>query len=264
MLRNSASHSSRKLVFALGAMAALISAACSLAGAQVAPTIAVATNAALPALSATDSPASPTQAELSATPSGSPALVETAAPDTSGQARLVLASEGNEARYRVREQLANLPLPSDAVGVTSAVTGMIVLNTDGVIASGESKFVVDLTTLKSDQGLRDNFLQRNTLETRQYPTAEFVPLEAIGLPSPLPTSGEVIFQLAGDMTLHGVTRPTTWEVTAQIVNGQELVGSAVTRFTFGDFNLTIPRVGRVLSIEDNIQLELDFHLVLQG
>jgi len=31
-----------------------------------------------------------------------------------------LAPAGNEARYRVREQLAGVDLPNDAVGVTSA------------------------------------------------------------------------------------------------------------------------------------------------
>src|ERR1051325_10373757 len=39
--------------------------------------------------------------------------------------RLVLAPDGTEARYRVREQLAELSLPSDAVGVTHDVTGRL-------------------------------------------------------------------------------------------------------------------------------------------
>jgi polyisoprenoid-binding protein YceI len=70
----------------------------------------------------------------------------------------------------------------------------------------------------------------------------------------------VTFQLVGDMTIHSVTRPATWDVTAQ-VNGQELSGSASTSFTFEDFGMTPPRVPVVLSVEDNIKLEIDFHLV---
>jgi polyisoprenoid-binding protein YceI len=73
----------------------------------------------------------------------------------------------------------------------------------------------------------------------------------------------VTFQLVGDLTVHGVTRPTTWEVTAQIVDGQALVGSATTSFTFADFGMTAPRVSVVLSVEETIKLELDFHLVLE-
>jgi hypothetical protein len=45
------------------------------------------------------------------------------------------------------------------------------------------------------------------------------------------------------------------------VKGQELVGAATTSFTFADFGMTVPHVFTVLSVEDHIQLELDFHLV---
>jgi polyisoprenoid-binding protein YceI len=175
----------------------------------------------------------------------------------------VVAPDGNEARYVVREQLANVSLPGDAIGTTTDVTGMIVLTVDGKVVPEESRFVVDLRTLRSDADMRDNFIQRSTLETGRFPTAEFVPAEAIGLPSPLPTSGDVAFQLAGDLIVHGVTRPATWEVTAQVL-GQELVGRASTSFTFGDFGMQVPRVARVLSIEDNIRLEYDFRLVLDA
>lgn len=263
MLHLSTAQSGRKLALALGVILAITAAACSPASIPAVPTPVVATNTALPASAATASPAPPAQGEPSATPADLPAPTAVASPETSGQLRLVLAAEGNEARYRVQEQLANLSLPSDAVGVTSAVTGQLVVNADGTLARDESKFVVDLTTLKSDQSRRDNFIKSNTLETRQYPTAEFAPTEALGLPSPLPTSGSVTFQLVGDLTVHGVTRPTTWEVTAQIVDGQALVGSATTSVTFADFGMTAPRVSVVLSVEETIKLELDFHLVLQ-
>ncbi len=206
----------------------------------------------------------PTQAQAVATPAHTAAPATTAPPATGGQLRLVLASEGNEARYRVREQLANLAFPSDAIGKTSAVSGLIVLAEDGAIVREESKFVVDLTTLRSDNNRRDNFIQRNTLQTGSYPMAEFAPTEALGLPFPLPTTGEVNFQLVGELTVHGVTHGVTWEVTAQAVDGRELVGSAATSVTFADFGMTAPQVPVVLSVQENIGLELDFHLILDA
>jgi hypothetical protein len=39
------------------------------------------------------------------------------------QLRYSVAPDGNEARYRVREQLMHHDLPNDAVGKTSAITG---------------------------------------------------------------------------------------------------------------------------------------------
>ncbi len=184
------------------------------------------------------------------------------APSASGDApmRFTLVPEGSEARYRVREQLARLSFPSDAVGTTKAISGQIVVNPDGTILSEESKIVVDLTTLRSDESRRDNYIKNNTLQTNRFPTAEFVPREIRGLPSPLPASGEGTFQLIGDLTLHGVTRPVTWEVTARL-DGQTLTGSATTSFTFADFNLTVPQVFVVLSVDETIRLEVDFQFV---
>ncbi len=220
------------------------------------------------AATATPAPVKATAASVQATSTQAAAAVTPASGETtSGPSasadpiRLELAQSGNEARYRVREQLANLSLPSDAVGKTSAITGAIVLNSDGTLVSGQSKFVVDVTGLTSDQNRRDNFVRRNVLETSTYPTVEFLPNQIIGLTSPLPTSGEVTFQLAGDLTIHGVTRPTTWQVTASVTDGRELSGTAATAFTFADFELNQPRVPVVLSIEDTIRLEIDFHLL---
>ena len=47
---------------------------------------------------------------------------DVARPPTDGL-QLVVAPEGNEVRYRVREQLAGFDLPNDAVGATGHVTG---------------------------------------------------------------------------------------------------------------------------------------------
>lgn len=185
------------------------------------------------------------------------------APDTPGQIRLVLASGGNQAKYVVREQLAELSFPSDAIGTTNAVSGAIVLDQNGSVARDQSKFTVDLRTLQSDRRQRDNFIQRNTLETSQFPSADFTPAAVQGLPTPLPTSGAVKFQLTGDLTIHGVTRPATWDVSAQ-VNGNDLTGTATTSFKFEDFGMQVPTVMVVLSVEDNIKLEYDFHLALAG
>lgn len=175
--------------------------------------------------------------------------------------RLVLSTEGNEARYRVREQLAGVDFPSDAVGATSAVLGALVLDANGAVVSDGSRFVVDLTTLVSDRQRRDRYIQRRTLETEQYSTIEFKPTQQRGLPWPLPNSGVFDFQLVGNLTLHGITRVATWEVHAQ-ATGDGYSGTATTSFTFDDFGMDRPRVAVVLSVDETITLEYDFHLVV--
>lgn len=180
-----------------------------------------------------------------------------------GARRFVVAPSGNEARYRVREQLAKHDLPNDAVGKTGAVTGALVIGADGTVIPGESKIVVDVTGLTSDQRRRDGYVQRRLLQTDQYPTVQLVPTAVQGLPVPLPVSGDTTFRLVGNLTVHGVTHPTEWRVSAHFAPGR-ITGTSVTHFTFDDFGLTQPRLSFLLSVADTIALEYDFTLVVDS
>lgn len=183
-----------------------------------------------------------------------------AAADTGQAVRLIVAPEGNEARYRVREQLVNLDLPNDAVGATSGITGQLVLDASGAVVTDESKFVIDVTTLKSDKERRDGYLQRRTLETEQYPTVTIVPTSLRDLPWPLPTAATFTFELDGDVTIKSATRSVRWQVNATVQDGV-FSGTATTSFPFEAFDLTQPKVSVVLSVENEIRLEYDFRLV---
>lgn len=201
----------------------------------------------------------PTATIATAAPTATPAESTAPANDT---VILVVIPERSEARYRVREQLAGVELPNDAIGATNAISGTIVGKMDGSIVSAESKIVVDLRTLRSDRSQRDNFLRNNTLQTNRYPYATFVPTSAPGLPTTLPPSRQGSFKLVGELTIRDVTKEVTWDADCQVVEREdEATCHATTRFTFGFFNLTQPRVPVVLSIVDNITLEVD--LVLQ-
>ena len=162
---------------------------------------------------------------------------------------------GTKARYRVTEQLAGVNFPSDAVGTTEAITGAIIVNPDGSLAAG-SKITVDLKTLTSDQGMRDNYIQTRTLETGKFPTMEVVPKRTVGLATPLPAGNQAQagFQLIADTTLHGVTKETTWNV----VRPDGVAGRATTTVDFAMFNMTKPTLARLLSVEDKIHLEIEF------
>lgn len=125
--------------------------------------------------------------------------------------RLAVAPNGNEARFVVREQLARTELPNDAVGVTRSITGGITLDGRGGVDSATSRIVVDLTTLTSDRDMRDRFIKRRTIVTDSFPTAVLVVTGIQGLPAALPASGAMALVLAGYLTIHGVTKPSTWE-----------------------------------------------------
>ena len=176
-----------------------------------------------------------------------------------GPVRYVVVADGSEVRYRVREQLVGLSFPNDAVGATSAVEGGVAFDAQGRVVPGDSRFTIDLRTLRSDEARRDNYIRRNTLETDRYPTVTFVPTEARRLSFPLPQSGSVPFELAGDLTVKDATRRVTWEATASF-DGPRVSIRARTAFRFGDFGLRVPRVSVVLGVEDDIKLEADLML----
>lgn len=207
--------------------------------------------------SATAEPASPTS--LPALTNPAPTTASSGANSSGSGVKYVLVASKSEASYAVREQLARLSLPSDAVGKTNAISGAVTLNPDGSIDSANSKITVDLSTLQTDSAMRDGFVSRNVLQTSQYPLAVFVPTQISGLPASLPQSGNVAFKVTGNMTIHNVTKPVTWDVTGAINNG-DATGTATTSFTFEDFGLNQPQVPVVLSVVDKISLTvtLDF------
>ena len=179
--------------------------------------------------------------------------------NSSGQSYIV-APDGNEARYRVREQLAGFDLPKDAIGSTKDIKGRIVIGPDGKVVKDGSKVTIELSSLKSDQTRRDNFLRRSTLETSKYPQAELVLVALEGLLLQIAPGSSQTFSVRGDLTVHGATHPTIWQVTARSeANG--IVGTATTAFTFKDFGLEQPKVPVVLSVADTIRLEYDFRFV---
>ncbi|MBV9596547.1 MAG: YceI family protein [Chloroflexi bacterium] len=182
---------------------------------------------------------------------------------SSAATTLVVDADNSHASYHAHEQLVGRNLPSEAVGTSSSVSGSIVLDRDGSIAADQSQIQVDLRKLKSDESRRDNFIQGNTLQTSRFPMATFVPRQAEGLPSPLPTDGQLTFQLDGDLTVHGVTKPVSWQVNAQF-DGASVNGDATTDVNISDFGMTPPKAGPVLSIQDGLTLELAFSAARQA
>ena len=167
-------------------------------------------------------------------------------------------SDTSKATVRVREQLVGVNLPSDAVLVATGATGTFVLKDDGTFSS-DSKITFDLTTLASDQRDRDNFVKMDTLQTRQFPKAEFVPTKTSGLTLPMPASGEFTFKLTGQMTIHGKTKEVTFDVVAKR-SGNDLTATATAAPTwkFGDFGMSAPSVPfRVVSVVDEIRVVVD-------
>ena len=117
---------------------------------------------------ANTSVAAPTAVPPTATAAANATAAPTAASPgdpkpASGALRFVTVAGANEARYRVREQLANRDLPSDAIGATKDVSGTLMVDAGGTVLAEQSRFVIGLASLSSDSGRRDGFVASNVL-----------------------------------------------------------------------------------------------------
>jgi polyisoprenoid-binding protein YceI len=163
---------------------------------------------------------------------------------------------GSQAGYRVREQLAQLPAESDAVGRTDQVTGSLTLETSGAtttLTGGE--LTVDTTSITSDKGMRDNRLRREGLETDTFPTATFKLTEPVEVPAAALSGTPSDVTLTGDLTLHGVTKSVQIPAKAQLVDGTISVAGSLG-FPLSDYSIVAPNVGGfIVSIADQGTLE---------
>jgi polyisoprenoid-binding protein YceI len=160
------------------------------------------------------------------------------------------------AGYRVREQLANLPAESDAVGRTDRITGSITIEGSGDTTSVTAgSLSVDTTSISSDKSMRDNRLRNEGLQTDSFPTATFSLTAPVAIPAAALAGTASDVTLTGDLTLHGVTKSVSIPAKAQLVNGVISVAGSLG-FPLSDYSITAPNIGGfIVSIADTGTLE---------
>lgn len=193
-----------------------------------------------------------------ASPPAAPVATPSAAASPSAVALAGLVFDvpdfAGKSTIRIREQLFDWPAPDDAILTTDGITGAFGLRDDGTFAEG-SQLRVPLVTLKSDDDRRAD-AARETMNADRFRDAIVKPVRANGLTLPLPPSGTFTFTLDSLMTVNNFERDVRWEVTAER-SGRDLKVRARTAFKFGLFGMDPPRRGPVLSIVDEIRMEIE-------
>ncbi|WP_426574866.1 YceI family protein [Aquihabitans sp. McL0605] len=169
------------------------------------------------------------------------------------------------AGFRINESFAGGLADHTAVGRSGDVNGSIAVAGTN-ISSGD--FTVNLSKLAfSDEvpGLsvtnRANALKSRGLQTSQFPEASFKLTEPIDFGSK-PAEGETVTATAtGDLTLHGVTKPVTFDVEAKIVGDTIRVATKEpVPIVLTDYGIDKPTGGPIASIDD--QGSFEFLVVL--
>ena len=179
--------------------------------------------------------------------SGDLALPEKVGSGTVGDGLHFLVTDGSEITFTVGEKLSRLPLPSDAVVRTEALSGQ--LNLD----DGPSQVSVDLSTLSSDQDFRDSYIR-----TRMFPNTP-VAVFTVGDLGDLPPeffSGETFTrQVSGSLNVNGRDFPLTFDL--EIRNDGDMLNIlARTVFTWDQFGIRVPNIRNIVSVEDEVSVQL--------
>ena len=155
--------------------------------------------------------------------------------------------------YRVDEVLFGQNVT--AVGRTNAVAGSLVID-DGVVTSGQ--FVVDMTTVKSDEPKRDAQFESRIMDVINYPTATFVLTSPITLAANA-TASSTTNTASGELTLRGTTKPISISVIGEVRDGR-IVVTGETTVTFGEWGIPNPSIPGISTEDFGI---LEFQLVLE-
>ncbi len=172
--------------------------------------------------------------------------------------RFVVVPAESRAGYRAEEVFFG---PNNrfnvAVGTTNAVRGEMWIDRSDPRRTRIGTITVDISTLKSDQDLRDSGIRTRWLESSRFPMAEFTPTVITGLPDAYVLGQELFVQITGDLRIRQVTRPVTFATTLKL-NGVALTGVASTRILMTDFGFAPPSLLGILKADNQVTLEFHF------
>jgi polyisoprenoid-binding protein YceI len=153
--------------------------------------------------------------------------------------------------YRIQELFGGETIKKTAVGRTPAVSGTLVIS-DGVVTSAD--ITADMSLLESDSSRRDSFIRDSALETATFTTATFTLADPVSLPADVPLDEPVDIVVAGELTLHGVTRPVELTLEASW-NGSSISVAGGAPIVLADYEIEPPNIPFV-TVDDNGEFEM--------
>lgn len=162
------------------------------------------------------------------------------------------------AGFRIDEELGGIGAKT-VVGRTPDVAGQMEISGTQVIGAS---FVVDMTTLITDNGSRTNAIRGSSggLETNTFPEARFELTQPIELGEVPAEGAQLQVEATGNLTVHGVTNEVTIPLTAEHQAGIITVFGNLEGLLLADYDIPTPSAAVVVSVEDNATMELQLFL----
>jgi polyisoprenoid-binding protein YceI len=158
-------------------------------------------------------------------------------------------ASGSVVGYRVNEVLAGQN--NVAVGRTSSIAGSMLISGTTVKSA---QFTVQMATIHSDESQRDAQFNGRIMDTSTFPTGTLKLTAPIQL-APVPADGVVkTYHAAGQLTLHGRTRPVTFALKAERTSsGLEVSGSIP--IVFANWGIANPSFPPFVTTQNHGELE---------
>ncbi len=177
----------------------------------------------------------------------------------SGTTRLFqIASDKSEVRFVISETL--LGQPKTVIGATKEIAGDIAVDFDDPANSKIGAIRINARTLQTDNEIRNRALRGHVLQATkpEFEFVTFAPKTISGLPGNITVGEKLTLQIMGDLTVHGITRPVTFEATVTPVSESQVEGTARATVQYKDFKIVIPEAPGVANVSESVRLEIDF------
>ena len=172
---------------------------------------------------------------------------------TSGTSLYRISQENSKAEFKIGEILNGTPFM--AIGATNQVAGDIIVSENPVkIEIGVIK--INAKSFKTDDSRRDGAIARFILKSED-PGNEFIEFKPTNINGTIPD-----FTVSGNLTISGVTKPATFSVSAKI-EGEKMTGMAEAKIKRSDYNLVIPNIPFVASVDDEFAITVNIVANLQ-
>ena len=136
-------------------------------------------------------------------------------------------------------------------GGFSGVTGEVIVDAANP-SNSKINASIDVNTLHTYDVKRDAHVKTpDFLDAEKNPTMTFVSKKVVA-------DGKNQWKVTGDLTLRGVTKEVTFQGYVTFNRDGSLNGRAKTTFNWTTFGLTKPAIARLMSVSDDIELDIVF------
>lgn len=167
-----------------------------------------------------------------------------------------LAPGMSSIRFEIDEVLRGQPVT--VLGLTRLVSGQIALDPTDLSTAQVGTIQANALSFYTDDAFRDEALHTFIIDSQTYPLITFTPTEIVGLPEQIVVGETAVFTLTGDLTIRDITRTVTFDCSAELVSANQMDGQATATISRADFDLVIPEVPQVASVDENFSVEIKF------